>query len=68
MALNSLASNPHRCPLARESQALSLDLRELHYGLGSKPTHRAVFEILGDEVVIYSIRHSAQRDLTAKDF
>jgi hypothetical protein len=42
-------------------------VRELHYGVRSKATHRAVFEIRGDEVIVYSVRHLAQRDLMADD-
>jgi hypothetical protein len=42
-------------------------IRELHYGLRSKATHRAVFEILRDEVIVHSVRHLAQRDLTPDD-
>lgn len=40
---------------------LKLELHELHFGLRNKPTHRAVFEIRGDEVIVHSVRHLAQR-------
>jgi plasmid stabilization system protein ParE len=66
-ALASLAENADRCAVARESVAFDFAIRELHYGLRSKPTHRAVFEIRGEEVIIYSVRHLAQRDLTSDD-
>lgn len=62
-ALASLAERPERCSTARESAAFSCVLRDLHFGLGNKPTHRAVFEIRGDEVVVHCVRHLAQRDL-----
>lgn len=67
LALNTLAKNPERCGIARENDAFNIVIRELHYGLGKKPTHRAVFEIRNDEVIIHSIRHLAQRDLTPND-
>lgn len=31
------------------------------FGLGNKPTHRALFEIRGDTVFIVAIRHSTLR-------
>ena len=66
-ALTLLAQNPDRYAVARESGAFDFAVRELHYGLGNKATHRAVFEIRGDEVLVYSVRHLAQRDLTPDD-
>jgi plasmid stabilization system protein ParE len=66
-ALASLSVSPERCSVARESDAFNFVLRELRYGLGRKATHRAVFEVRDDEVIVYSIRHLAQRDLTPDD-
>lgn len=66
-ALASLAERPERCGTARESAAFDIALRELHFGLRNKPTHRAVFEIRGQEVVVHSVRHLAQRDLGPGD-
>jgi plasmid stabilization system protein ParE len=66
-ALSGLAQNPERLGIARESEAFEFVLRELHYGLRSKATHRAVFEIRGNEVIVYSVRHLAQRDLMPDD-
>lgn len=63
-ALATLEKNPQRCAVARENDAFDAVIRELRYGLGVRPTHRAVFEIRGDEVLIFSVRHLAQRDLT----
>lgn len=66
-ALSGLAQNPERCSIARESGIFEFVLRELLYGLRSKATHRAVFEIRGDEIILYSVRHLAQRDLMPDD-
>ena len=66
-ALASLADNPERCITARESDAFDAVIRELRYGLRHKATHRAVFEIRADEVIVLSVRHLAQRDLTPDD-
>lgn len=59
-ALYGLSGFPERCPVAAENGEYSYELRELHYGLSSRPTHRAVFTIINDLVVILSVRHSAQ--------
>jgi hypothetical protein len=62
-----LAQNPERCSIAKESEVFEFVVRELHYGVRSKATHRAVFEIRGEEVIVYSVRHLAQRDLMPDD-
>jgi hypothetical protein len=50
-ALCGLADNPERHPLARENGELPITLRELRYGLGRRPTHRAVFVIRPNGVI-----------------
>jgi len=66
-AIYSLENDPRRCPIARENDFVEKEIRELHYGLGSRPTHRAVFEIQGNRVLVLTIRHAAQQDLTPED-
>ena len=61
-AIDSLADNPDRCVLARENAKADDELRELHYGLGNRPTHRILFVIDPDAVRILSVRHAAQAD------
>jgi plasmid stabilization system protein ParE len=63
-ALEGLRDNPEICSIARDSERASVELRELHYGSGKRITHRAIFEIRGDEVRIHAIRHVAQLDLS----
>lgn len=66
-ALDSLTNQPDRCAIARESEVFDSVIRELHYGLRGKATHRAVFEVRNDEVIVYTIRHVAQRDIEPGD-
>lgn len=66
-AIQSLAENPEKHALAREDELFPFSLRQLLYGRGPKPTHRAIFRIRDDEVIIYGIRHLAQRDVSPKD-
>ena len=67
VALASLATNPERCGLAPENDAFPFTVRQLLYGLGRRVTHRAVFEVRGNEVIVHAIRHLAQQDLAAGD-
>jgi len=66
-AIQTLSENPERLGVARENPAFSYTLRQLTYGVGKKPTHRALFRICDDEVVVLSIRGLRQRDVTPKD-
>src|SRR5688572_18533121 len=67
VALGSLATNPQRFPLAPEHEAFPIELRQLTYGHGRKKTHRAVFVIRRDRVVVYAVRHLAQGDISPDD-
>ena len=66
-AMQSLTINPQRCPLARENRSIPIEIRELNFGLGRRPSHRVIFSIRPEYVVVYAIRHIAQSDLTLDD-
>jgi plasmid stabilization system protein ParE len=68
-AIAALCDNPLQHGLARESEHFQLpfQVRQLNYGIGSKPTHRAVFEVRDDTVYVVAIRHLAQDDLSAEE-
>lgn len=63
----TLEFNPEHNALARESEDLELELREVYFGSGRRKTHRVVFTIVGRSVQVVAVRHFAQRDLTATD-
>src|ERR1017187_924238 len=68
LAVDSLASFPHRCPLAPEARRAKRKLRNLLYG--KKPqVYRVIYEV--DErrqaVFVLTIRHSARRKMTLTD-
>jgi plasmid stabilization system protein ParE len=65
--IESLRNSPDRFPLAEESSEFNYELRELHYGLGARPTHRAVYTIVSEILVVLTIRHGAQRALRPGD-
>ena len=62
-AIQTLSDNPERHQLARESDSFPFDLRQLLFGVSAKPTHRAIYRIRDQQVVVYGIRHVAQTDM-----
>lgn len=67
-AIRQLSENADRWPPAPERDHLSFDARQLVYGLGRKKTHRAIFEIRGDQVFVHLIRNLAQDAISEDDF
>ena len=65
--LVALEHNPERYPLARENGRFPYQLRQLAFGLRRRLTHRAVFTIREDRVVILAVRHAAQDDVSAEE-
>ena len=67
-AIYTLDTNPHQWPVARENEKFTYELRALHYGVRSQPTHRALFTIRDDgAVVVLSVRHAKQHDVAPDD-
>jgi len=66
-AIDSLSLNPMRCATARENKRFPIEIRQLNFGVGNKKTHRAVFTIRGEQVVVFAIRHLARLDLDPDD-
>lgn len=62
-AIRSLREMPRRCAFAREQDMYSGELRQLHFGIGRKATHRIIFTIEG-QIVFYSCCFAS----TAKGF
>jgi plasmid stabilization system protein ParE len=60
VAIRSLRKNPERCAMAIESDLLAEGIRQLNFGIGRRPTHRIVFTIDGDTVVVLRVRHVSQ--------
>lgn len=65
-AIESLSQMPKRCPLARENEYFSQEIRHLLYGRG-RNSYRVLFTILEEQdmsiVRILHIRHSSQRTI-----
>ena len=65
--IKSLHHSPQRYALAAESDLLADGIRELLFGLGRHPTHRIVFAIEGETVVVFRVRHTSQDALASDD-
>lgn len=65
-SIESLLQMPKRCPLARENEYFSQEIRQLLYGRG-RNSYRILFTILENQessiIRILHIRHAAQETL-----
>jgi plasmid stabilization system protein ParE len=66
-AMVSLEKDPELCALARENQLLPFEVRDLTFGVGKRLTHRAVFTIRPNLVLVLAVRHLAQESLLPED-
>ena len=64
-AITTLQSMPERCPRVSESGLSRAGVRQLLFGIGSRPTHRVVFyfDVDADTVTILRVRHHGQDEL-----
>lgn len=62
-----LKEDPEQHSLANEDDRFAITLHQVLYGIGQRKTHRAVFEVRGEVVLVHAIRHLAQRDLSPDD-
>ena len=66
--LIQLETEPHRYARAEEAEDLQRDLRELIIGKKRGTTHRVLFTIRGNLVVVHRVRQAAQDRLTEEEF
>lgn len=66
-AMLTLENDPERCPLAPENELFLIEVRQLNFGLGNTLTHRALYTVRPDAVVILRVRHLAQQPLSSED-
>ena len=65
-AICSLEDFPERCPLAEESKAFEVEIRQLVYGkrVGA---YRILFTIVGDVVHVLHVRHGRRKRLRPEE-
>ena len=61
-ALQTLTDFPQRCPLADESRAFGMEIRQFVYGK-RVGVYRVLFTIVQDAVHVLHVRHGRQRRL-----
>lgn len=66
-AIAGLKTSPERWGISVERDRLPYEVRELHFGVGSKHTHRALFTIIGETVIVLTVRHLAREMLRPED-
>lgn len=60
--IETLRSNPERCPVDPDSEAYGREVRVLLYG--RRPgVYRVLFALEGDVVQVLTVRHAARRSL-----
>jgi plasmid stabilization system protein ParE len=67
LAIGSLKRMPERCPAVPETKLSIAGVKELYVGIGKHPTHRIVFVVDSDQVVILRVRHHGQDALGTGD-
>ena len=63
----SLTDTADRYAFATEDALRRAHIKQASFGLGPRPTHRILFGIRGDEVVIYRVRALAQDAIGVED-
>lgn len=66
-AVQALRNMPERCPQAIEADLLDRGIRQILFGLSRHATHRVLFTIDGNSVVVLRVRHTSQDALTFDD-
>lgn len=66
-AINGLKSQPERHGLAAENGKVLIELRQLLFGLGRRPTHRVLFTIRPECVYVLAMLHVAQDAIGVDD-
>ena len=56
----TLEQNPKRCMLAPENKLFPYTVWQLNYGISRGLTHRALYTIKGNTIVILRVRHLRQ--------
>jgi plasmid stabilization system protein ParE len=65
--LDTLLQFPERHAVAPENDQFEYEIREKPVGVGSQPTHRAIFTIVDSEVRVLAVRRGSQDALHPED-
>jgi plasmid stabilization system protein ParE len=56
-AIDSLAQKATSCALAPENDSFPVELRQLNFGVGRRPTHSILFTIRPEHVYVLRVQH-----------
>lgn len=65
--MEALIQDPLRYEFAREADRFPYELRQRLFGTGRRITHRILFTVRNEEVVVLTVRHAAQADVNPGD-
>jgi plasmid stabilization system protein ParE len=65
--LDTLKVMPERCPLSAENGLVPFEIRDFLFGLGRKPSFRAIITIENENVYVLRVVRGAQDALNAGD-
>jgi plasmid stabilization system protein ParE len=65
--LNSLKTMPERCPLSAENGLVPFEIRDFLFGLGHKPSYRAIITIEDEKVYVLRVVRGEQDALEELD-
>jgi len=63
-AIDSLASKHAKCRLSPENDDFPIEIRQLAFGLGRRPSHRILFTLRPEMILVMRIQHLAQDGLS----
>jgi plasmid stabilization system protein ParE len=66
-SLEKLETFPESRPLSYENDDFPIEIRDLPFGFGSRPSYRAVFTIKDDAVHVLAVRRCSEDVLTPRD-
>ncbi len=66
-SIDALKSQPERFAAVEESAKMSIKLRQVNFGSGKKWTHRIVYSIRPDMVLVLRVLHLSRRELSVED-
>jgi plasmid stabilization system protein ParE len=67
VAIERIGDDPRRYPKINEPGGWGIEVREMLFGVGRRPTHRVLFTIRPEMVYVLSVRHVSQAPLGPDD-
>ena len=65
--LGTLKTMPERCPLSAENESVPFEIRDFLFGLGNRPSYRAIVTIENSVVYVLRIVRGEQDTLRPED-